>query len=97
MKGDPGECRAKGGAEEGRRFGLEEEQGLAGLVGGARRRGRLPARDVDRGEVRRHQRHLHRVERAEGARVAACRLHTRGAERLRVRLRDRVGLGIGLG
>eukprot|EP00964_Phaeocystis_antarctica_P109387 scaffold73855_cov63-Phaeocystis_antarctica.AAC.6 len=49
------------------------------LVGGAGRGGRLPAGDVDRGEVRRHQRRLHRVERAEGARVTARRLHTRAA------------------
>ena len=47
--------------------------------------------------MRRHQRHLHRVERAEGARVAARRLRTRGAERVRVRLRVGLGIGLGLG
>ena len=46
----------------------------ARLVRRRRRRRRLPARHVDRGEVRRHHRHLHRVERAVRARVALGRL-----------------------
>ena len=45
------------------------------LVGGAGGGGRLPAGDVDRGEVRRHQSGLDCVECTEGARVATSRLH----------------------
>ena len=56
------------------------------LIGGAGRGGGLPAGDVDRGQVRRHQRGLDGVERAKGAGVAAGRLGGVGTRLLGARV-----------